>query len=56
MWCDSMECVRILVESDAKNSDEMMRRKFNEEQICANLQEQEAGMATTEVCPHHDIS
>lgn len=34
----------------------MKRSRFNEEQIIAILKEQEAGMATAEVCRHHGIS
>ena len=34
----------------------MKRSRFNEEQIIAILKEQEAGMATTEVCRRHGIS
>ena len=34
----------------------MMRSRFNEEQIIAILKEQEAGMATAEVCRRHGIS
>jgi len=33
-----------LVESDAKEPDEMKRSRFSEEQILAVLKEQEAGM------------
>ncbi|GIX19709.1 MAG: transposase [Erythrobacter sp.] len=34
----------------------MKRSRFNEEQIIAILKEQEAGMATAEVCRRHGIS
>ena len=34
----------------------MRRSRFNEEQIIAILKEQEAGMATAEVCRRHGIS
>ena len=34
----------------------MNRSRFNEEQIIAILKEQEAGMATAEVCRRHGIS
>jgi putative transposase len=34
----------------------MKRSSFNEEQIIAILKEQEAGMATAEVCRRHEIS
>lgn len=34
----------------------MKRSRFNEEQIIAILKEQEAGMATVEVCRRHGIS
>ena len=34
----------------------MKRSRFNEEQIIAVLKEQEAGMATAEVCRRHGIS
>ncbi len=34
----------------------MKRSRFNEEQIIAILKEQEAGMATAEVCRRHAIS
>jgi putative transposase len=34
----------------------MKRSKFNEEQIIAILKEQEAGMATADVCRRHGIS
>ena len=34
----------------------MRGKKFNEEQIIAILKEQEAGMATAEVCRRHGIS
>ena len=34
----------------------MKRSRFNEEQIIAILTEQEAGMATAEVCRRHGIS
>jgi putative transposase len=34
----------------------MKRSRFNEEQIIAILKEQEAGMATAEVCCRHGIS
>ena len=34
----------------------MKRSRFNEEQIIAILKEQEAGMATAEVCRSHGIS
>lgn len=34
----------------------MKRSRFSEEQIIAILKEQEAGMATTEVCRRHGIS
>jgi len=34
----------------------MKRSRFNEEQIIAILKEQEAGMATAEVCRRHRIS
>jgi putative transposase len=34
----------------------MKRSRFNEEQIIAILKEQEAGMATAEVCRRHVIS
>ena len=34
----------------------MKRSRFNEEQIIAILKEQEAGMATAEVCRLHGIS
>jgi putative transposase len=45
-----------LVESDAKESEDMKRNRFNEEQVIAILKEQEAGMATAEVCGRHGIS
>jgi putative transposase len=45
-----------LVESDAKESDDMKRSRFNEEQIIAILKEQEGGMPTAEVCRRHGIS
>jgi len=45
-----------LVESDAKESDEMKRSRFNEEQIIGILKEQEGGMPTAEVCRRHGIS
>jgi putative transposase len=44
------------VESDAKESDGIKRSRFSEEQIIAVLKEQEAGMATAEVCRRHGIS
>ena len=34
----------------------MTRSRFNEEQIIAILKEQEAGMATAELCRRHGIS
>ena len=34
----------------------MKRSRFSEEQIIAVLKEQEAGMATAEVCRRHGIS
>lgn len=34
----------------------MKRSRFNEEQIISILKEQEAGMATAEVCRRHGIS
>lgn len=34
----------------------MKRSRFNEEQFIAMLKEQEAGMATAEVCRRHGIS
>ena len=34
----------------------MKRSRFNEEQIIAIVKEQEAGMATAEVCRRHGIS
>ena len=34
----------------------MKRSRFNEEQIIAILKEQEAGMATAEVCRRHGVS
>jgi putative transposase len=34
----------------------MKRSRFSEEQIISVLKEQEAGMATAEVCRHHGIS
>ena len=34
----------------------MKRSRFNEEQIIAILKEQEAGMATADVCRRHGIS
>ncbi len=34
----------------------MKRNRFNEEQVIAILKEQEAGMATAEVCGRHGIS
>jgi len=34
----------------------MKRSRFSEEQIISILKEQEAGMATAEVCRHHGIS
>ena len=34
----------------------MKRSRFNEQQIIAILKEQEAGMATAEVCRRHGIS
>lgn len=34
----------------------MKRSRFNEEQIIEILKEQEAGMATAEVCRRHEIS
>lgn len=46
----------MLVESDAKELDEMKRSRFNEEQIIALLKEQEGGMPTAEVCRRHGIS
>jgi putative transposase len=45
-----------LVESDAKESDDTKRSRFIGEQIFALLREQEAGMATAEVCRRHEIS
>jgi putative transposase len=46
----------LLVESDATESDDLKRSRFNEEQIIAILKGQEAGMATGEVCRRHGIS
>ena len=34
----------------------MKRSRFNEEEIVANLKEQEAGMATPDLCRRHGIS
>jgi putative transposase len=34
----------------------MKRSRFSEEQIIAVLKEQEAGLATVDVCRHHGIS
>ena len=34
----------------------MRRSRFSEEQIIAILKEQEAGLATAEVCRKHDVS
>jgi putative transposase len=34
----------------------MKRSRFSEEQIIAILKEQEAGMATAEVCRRHEVS
>jgi putative transposase len=45
-----------LVESDAKESDDMKRSRFNEERIIAILKERGAGMATAEVCRRHGTS
>lgn len=45
-----------MVESDAKDSDDVQRSRFNEEQIIAILKAQEASMATAQVCRRHGIS
>ena len=45
----------LLVESVAKESDHMTRSRFSEEQIIAISKEQEAGMATAEVCRRQGI-
>jgi putative transposase len=45
-----------MVEFDAKESDGMKRSRFSEEQIIAILKEQEAGVATADVCRRHGIS
>ncbi len=34
----------------------MKRNRFNEEQLIAILKEQEAGMATADVCRRHGVS
>lgn len=39
-----------------KETDEMKRSRFSEEQIIAVLKEQEAGMPMADVCRRHGIS
>ena len=52
----TLEYDHFLVESDTKDSDDMQRSRFNEEQIVAVLKEQEGEISTAEACRRDGIS